>query len=139
MRHSIRPKETAIQLVMINGVARYGIPELMRALGADGQSLLVGGETRRLFLEQNTADPQVANVSLSAARSALGEAFHGLPKLARDPEKPKPKKLDGLRSTRRSRWCGRWRSMKFRPPESIYVHGYRSTARATSRGLSVSR
>ena len=55
MRHSIRAKETAIQLVMINGVARYGIPELMRALGADGQSLLVGGETRWLFLEQNTA------------------------------------------------------------------------------------
>ena len=29
MRHSIRAKETAIQLVMINGVARYGIPELI--------------------------------------------------------------------------------------------------------------
>ena len=31
-------------------------------------------------------------MSLSAARSALGEAFHDLPKLAREPEKPKPKK-----------------------------------------------
>ena len=88
----IQAKETAIQLVMINGVARYGMPELMRALGADGQSLRVGGETRRLFLEQNTADPEVANVSLSAARSALRKAFRDLPKLARELEKPKPKK-----------------------------------------------
>jgi len=89
----IQAKETAIQLVMINGVARYGTPELMRALGTDGQSLRVGGETRRLFLEQNTADPEVAHVSLSAACSALRKAFRDLPKLARELEKPKPKKV----------------------------------------------
>jgi hypothetical protein len=88
----IQAKETAIQLVMINGVARYGMPELMRALGTEGQSLRVGGEMRRLFLEQNTADPEVANVSLSAARSALRKAFGDLPKLARELERPKPKK-----------------------------------------------
>ena len=88
----IQAKETAIQLVMINGVARYGMPELMRALGTEGQSLRVGGEMRRLFLEQNTADPEVANVSLSAARSALRKAFRDLPKLARELERPKPKK-----------------------------------------------
>ena len=88
----IQAKETAIQLVMINGVVRYGIPELMRALGADGQSLRVGGETRRLFLEQNTADPEVANVPLSTANNALSTAFRDLRKLARELEKPKPKK-----------------------------------------------
>lgn len=85
----IQAKETAIQLVMINGVARYGIPEWMRALSAEGQALRVGGETRRLFLEQNTADPDVANVSLSAARNTLRKAFRDLPKLARELEKPK--------------------------------------------------
>ncbi|MEP6891479.1 MAG: amidohydrolase family protein, partial [Nitrospirota bacterium] len=89
----IQAKETAIQLVMINGVARYGTPELMRELGTDGQSLRVGGETRRLFLEQNTTDPEVAHVSLNTARSTLRKAFRDLPKLARELEKPKPKKV----------------------------------------------
>ena len=87
----IKAKETAIRLVMINGVARYGMPSLMVALGAKGQTVRVGGVTRRLFLEQQSADPDVANVSLSAARSALTKAFRDLPKLARELEKPKPK------------------------------------------------
>jgi 5-methylthioadenosine/S-adenosylhomocysteine deaminase len=88
----IQAKETAIGLVLINGVARYGMPELMSALGAPGQALRVGGETRRLFLEQTTADPDVAHVSLSAAQSTLRTALRDLPKLARELEKPKPKK-----------------------------------------------
>ncbi len=92
----IQAKETSIHLVMINGVARYGMPELMSALGANGQALRVGGEPRRLFLEQATADPDVASVSLSAARSALREAFQNLPKVARELEKPKPKKAARL-------------------------------------------
>lgn len=76
---------------MINGVARYGMPALMIALGAEGRTLRVGGMTRRLFLEQQSADPAVANVSLSAARSALSKAFRDLPGLARMLEKPKPR------------------------------------------------
>jgi 5-methylthioadenosine/S-adenosylhomocysteine deaminase len=88
----IKAKETAIRLVMINGIARYGVAELMSALGAEGLALRVGGEKRRLFLEQKTADPDVASVSLSAARSDLQAAFRDLPKLARELEKPKAKK-----------------------------------------------
>ncbi len=88
----IKVKETSIRLVMINGVARYGMPALMKALGAQGQTLPVGGKTRQIFLEQETADPDVANVSLSAACSTLRAAFRNLPKLARELEKPKPKK-----------------------------------------------
>ena len=65
----------------------------MRPLGTDGQPLRVGGETRWLFLEQNTADPEVAHVSLSTARSTLRKAFRDLPKLARELEKPTPKKV----------------------------------------------
>ena len=87
----IKAKETAIRLVMINGVARYGVPELMAALGPAGQTLRVGGETRRLFLEQQTADPDVASLSLSAAQDALSAAFRELPKLARDLETPRPR------------------------------------------------
>jgi cytosine/adenosine deaminase-related metal-dependent hydrolase len=87
----IRAKETAIRLVMINGIARYGMPSLMVALGAKGQTVLIGGVTRRLFLEQQSGDPDVANLSLSQAKSALTKAFRDLPKLARELEKPKPK------------------------------------------------
>src|SRR4029077_10141445 len=51
--------------------------------------LRVGGKTRRLYLEQETGDPDVASVSLSAARSTLRAALHHLPKLARELERPK--------------------------------------------------
>ncbi len=84
----IRAKETAINLVMINGVVRYGLPELMKVLASQGETVRVGGETRWLFLEQETADPDVAQVSLGTARRALQAAFHNLPKLARELEKP---------------------------------------------------
>jgi cytosine/adenosine deaminase-related metal-dependent hydrolase len=88
----IKAKETSIQLVMINGVARYGDPDLMDALGSKGEALSVGRAKRRLFLQQATGDPGVDGVSLSKARSALRAAFHDLAKLARELEKPKPKK-----------------------------------------------
>ena len=41
----IKAKETSIRLVMINGVARYGVPALMGALGPKGETLRVGGKT----------------------------------------------------------------------------------------------
>ena len=126
---------------MINGVARYGIA------GADGRArrrrrrrCSVGGKKRRLFLEQETGDPDVASVSLSAARSALRAAFRDLPKLARELEKPKPEKASAGRARRAaSRWSGRSRSTRFKPPGSTSARGCRSTARATSPGPSASR
>ena len=42
----IKAKETSIRLVMINGIARYGTPALMKALGPDGETLRVGGRER---------------------------------------------------------------------------------------------
>ena len=93
----IRAKETDLRLVMINGVARYGVPALMAALGAGGMSLKVGGKTRRLFLQQETADPDVAALSLGTARSRLRAALKGLPQLARELEKPAPRRA-GLRA-----------------------------------------
>ena len=87
----IKAKETSIRLVMINGVARYGVPDLMAALGAKGETISVGGSKRQLFLKQATGDPDVANVSLSSAKRTLRTAFHNLPKLAKELEKPKPK------------------------------------------------
>lgn len=87
----IRSKETSIRLVMINGVARYGMPGLMKSLGARGESLRVGGRRRTLYLEQQTADPDVAAVSLRAAKAALGKAFGQLPALAQELERLRPR------------------------------------------------
>lgn len=87
----IKAKETAIKLVMINGVARYGFVDAMTALGAAGQGITVGGKKRRLFLQQASTDPDVASLSLSAARAALKAAFRNLPKLALELEHPRPR------------------------------------------------
>jgi hypothetical protein len=84
----LHAKETALRLVMINGVARYGRPELMAKLAPGDQTLKVGGQTRRFFLRQATADPDVHAVALSTARDTLAEALADVQKLARDLEKP---------------------------------------------------
>ena len=85
----IHARETQIRLVMIEGVARYGVPGLMHALHADGEAIQVGGQARTLFLEDADGDPDVDAVSLSAATSALVQALHTLPELARALETPK--------------------------------------------------
>jgi hypothetical protein len=86
----IKARETAIRLVMINGVARYGMPALMARLGPQGEAWRVGGLARRLFLGHTTGDPDVAEVSLAAACKALTKALHDLPRLAADLERPRP-------------------------------------------------
>jgi len=100
----IRAKETAIHLVMINGIGRYGTPALMEALGLTGETFRVGGASRRLFLKQETADPDVASVSLGTARTTLRNALRDLPKLARELEKPKKLKRAALDAPARVVW-----------------------------------
>jgi len=85
----IHARETQIRLVMIEGVPRYGVPDLMHALHADGEALRVGGQARSLFLQDADGDPDVDAVSLSDATSALAQALHTLPELARALEAPK--------------------------------------------------
>lgn len=85
----LHARETDIRLVMINGVARYGWPEVMTKLAPNDQTISVEGQTRRLFLKQETADPDVAQVSLSQATDALRDALHDIAKLAKETEKPK--------------------------------------------------
>jgi hypothetical protein len=75
---------------MINGIARYGVPEVMEHLAPTEQTLRVGGEIRRLFLKQDTADPDVAQMPLTQATDRLREALHDIAKLAKETEKPKP-------------------------------------------------
>ena len=86
----LHAKETAIRLVMINGVARYGRPELMAKLAPNDQTLRVGGQKRSFFLRQATADPDVHTVALSTARDTLAEALADVQKLARELERPTP-------------------------------------------------
>jgi len=86
----IRAKETNINLVMINGVARYGTPALMSALAPEDQTVSVGGHSRKLYLKQETADPYVDAVLLSTACKQLREALLNIVKLAKQAEKPKP-------------------------------------------------
>jgi len=85
----IQAKETDIQLVMINSVARYGALAIMSALAPDDQMIKVGGQSRKLFLKQE-ADPDVAAVSLRTATSQLSDALLNIAQLAKAAEKPKP-------------------------------------------------
>jgi len=89
----IRAKETDLQLVMINGIARYGVPDLMKALAPGGETVRVGGEPRQLFLAQASADPDVAQVPLRRAVRTLRKAFHDIADLAKEIEKAKPVKV----------------------------------------------
>jgi cytosine/adenosine deaminase-related metal-dependent hydrolase len=85
----IHAKETDIRLVMINGVARYGLPALMTLLSPDDQTVKVGGQSRKLFLKQQTSDPDVAVVSLSKAITQMRDALLNIKTLAKEAEKPK--------------------------------------------------
>ena len=85
----IHAKETDIQLVMINSVARYGVPAIMSALAPDDQTIKVGGQSRKLFLKQAAADPDVAAVSLRTASSQLSDALLKIAQIAKTAEKPK--------------------------------------------------
>jgi 5-methylthioadenosine/S-adenosylhomocysteine deaminase len=77
----INAAETAIQMVMIHGVARYGTPDLMKSMGAKGEKLTVGGQNRMLNLAQSTADPDVDPISLDQARTTLKKTLKNLPNL----------------------------------------------------------
>lgn len=90
-------KETSIRLVMINGVARYGLPSLMQQLGATGEEFRVGGLVRTIFLQQESADPTVGTLSLKVATRALKEALGNLPQLAREREQPETAPRELLR------------------------------------------
>jgi len=83
----IKATEKSVRLVLINGVARYGTPELMKSFGVQkAESLKVGNEQRKLYLEQKTEDPDVAAVSLSKATASLTKALKDLPKASKSPQ-----------------------------------------------------
>jgi hypothetical protein len=78
--------EKGIRLVMINGVARHGVPKLMTTLATNDQSISVGGQARELFLKQETADPDVAQVPLTDAVVTLRDALQNIAVFAKETE-----------------------------------------------------
>ncbi len=103
--HLIEAKETDISLVVVNGVPRFGTAALFTALGVTGaETLKIGVASRKLFLKQDTQDPQVGKISVSDAAQQLSDALAKLPELAKDLEKPKPVSAIARASVRAPVW-----------------------------------
>jgi len=79
----IAARETAVSLVVINGVPRYGTPALMTQFAIDTEAITLGGSARAVHLAQVTGDPVVGELSLSEAHDRLVDGLHRLPELAR--------------------------------------------------------
>ncbi|MDQ6773241.1 MAG: amidohydrolase family protein [Candidatus Dormibacteraeota bacterium] len=75
----ISATEASIALVAIDGVPRFGRPDLMVALGASGEAVTVAGRAKMLYLTQSDEDPAVAAFTLSAARATLAAELAGTP------------------------------------------------------------
>ena len=91
--HLFTCTETDVDLVVINGVPRYGASTTMRKLlgesAAQAEVGSAGGRARLLFLIQATGDPVTGKVSLKEATDLLADGLHRLPELAKDVDKQK--------------------------------------------------
>jgi 5-methylthioadenosine/S-adenosylhomocysteine deaminase len=80
--------EHEVELVIVNGVPRYGASRLMRKLlgeAADaGEAGSAGGRARLFYLEQASGDPVVGKVTLTDAKDLLTDGLKRLPELAKD-------------------------------------------------------
>ena len=78
----IAARETAVQLVVIDGRAVVGEPALMSLLGAAGETLTVGDKPR--VIDYGPGDPKVPLVTYAEARTAMTDALQRLPHLLAD-------------------------------------------------------
>src|SRR5262249_24533244 len=78
--------EKDIELVVIDGVPRFGRRQLLRRLlgaaGDETEAISVGGGERLLYLHQKDADPDVGKLKLAEARTQLEDGLGHLPELA---------------------------------------------------------
>jgi cytosine/adenosine deaminase-related metal-dependent hydrolase len=81
-RQLVAATESAVAMVVIAGVARYGRPALMSRVAPAGESVVVAGSKRTFHLAQDTADPIVGAVKLADAIGTLSDALARLPQLA---------------------------------------------------------
>jgi 5-methylthioadenosine/S-adenosylhomocysteine deaminase len=82
----IEQPETRVSLVVIHGVPRCGWPSLMSTFGLGTEDIRIGYAQRRLNLEQETADPLVAGLSLGEAENRLRQGLSQVRELARQRE-----------------------------------------------------
>jgi 5-methylthioadenosine/S-adenosylhomocysteine deaminase len=86
--HLFECGEHEVELVVINGVPRYGASRLMKKLlgeAADtGEAGSAGGRARLFFLVQASGDPVVGKLSLGDATDLLADGLKRLPELAKD-------------------------------------------------------
>jgi 5-methylthioadenosine/S-adenosylhomocysteine deaminase len=89
-RRLLTSSESDVELVLINGVPRYGATRLMERLGVgeDVEALTVRHANRVVFFDQPTANPIVSALTLAAAQDRLRDALSRLPQLAHDLEHP---------------------------------------------------
>ena len=84
----LESSEADLVLVLIDGVPRYGTPELMAGAGPNAEAWTVGGAPRTLNLAQAEADPLVGKLTLRSAADRLVDGLHRLKELALDLERP---------------------------------------------------
>ena len=91
--HLFTRSEHDVELVVVNGVPRYGASTVMRKLlgeaAAQAETGSAGGRARLLHLTQATGDPVVGKLSLKDATDLLADGLHRLPELAKEMDKQK--------------------------------------------------
>jgi hypothetical protein len=78
----IEARETDITLVLIEGVARYGLERLMAPFGAGTEKIRVGRVPRLLNLAEPGSHPLLQGLTLTEATRRLRRAMADLPALA---------------------------------------------------------
>ena len=96
--------ESSITLVMIDGVARVGTPDLMHKLGIQGESLAVGQQKRTMNLGQPTQDPAMASLTLAEATQRLTDGLKRLPELAKSVALTAPTMASESAASSEPRW-----------------------------------
>jgi len=86
--HLFTRSEHDVELVVVNGVPRYGASQVMRHLlgeaVAKAETGSIGGRARLLYLVQPSGDPVVGGLTLKAATDLLSDGLKHLPDLAKD-------------------------------------------------------
>ena len=83
--HLLTASESAVALVVINGIPRYGAKSLMQDIAPAAEPWTVGSTSQILNLAQADADPDIAAVTLRQACATLKQALQDLPSLAKRP------------------------------------------------------
>lgn len=96
--------ESAISLVVINGVPRYGHESLMNKWTTVKESVKVNKIKYKIYLQQITADQVVGNLKLSAAIKRLKDGLNDLPALAKKLETHPHRALSILNADANPQW-----------------------------------